>query len=166
MNRILDYYEHLIIYFKTAVNIDKIDNAKVILQNLNDCTNELYLKFLKYILPIVNNLNKLFQSAEPKLYSLNKQMERLVKVILSNCIKPDYLNSNPVSKIQFKDPRNLMANEDLYLGVEVELKFKSLVDTNKIEKSQIHHFKNSCFQFYIELTTQIFNRYKFDDPVL
>lgn len=145
VNRILDYYKHLIMYFKAAVKIDKIENAQKILQNLND-TNELYLKFLKYILPIANNLNKLFQSEEPK----NKEMERLVKVILSNYVKSDYLSSNHISKIHFNDPRNLMQNNDLYLGVEVELKLKSLIETKKIEKSEIHHFKNNCCQFYIE----------------
>ncbi|XP_061389174.1 uncharacterized protein LOC133324344, partial [Musca vetustissima] len=58
--RILELYEPLKIYFSFAANVDKIDTANIIFENLND-TNEIYVSFLKYILAIINNINKMFQ---------------------------------------------------------------------------------------------------------
>lgn len=75
--------------------------------------------------------SKLFQSEEPKIYTLNKQMLRLVQSLLHNFIKPTYLSATSISNVQFKDPCNFMSNEELYLGVEVEIKLKLLVETKK-----------------------------------
>lgn len=74
-----------------AVNIDKMEKAGTILNYLIDCSNKLYLLFLKYILPTISKLNRLFQSEQPKVYSLNKHMLILVKSLLENFIKSLYL---------------------------------------------------------------------------
>lgn len=79
--RLLDRYDCLKIYFNFVVNVDNMGKAKPILNALNDPLNELFLSFLSFILPVINNINRLFQSEKPTIHILYSKMERLVKTI-------------------------------------------------------------------------------------
>lgn len=55
-----------------------------------------------------------------------------------------------------------MQIEKLYYGAKAEI----LINSNKIDVSEIKNFRIKAFDFYIELVFQIKKRFKFDDPSL
>lgn len=68
--------------------------------------NELYLCFLKYILPIINNLNKLFQSESPQIQNMQSSIKKLFLTVLDDFVQPQYLNFDYVSKVDYKNVSN------------------------------------------------------------
>ena len=77
--RILELYDPLKIYFAMCVNIDHIDSAQNILDNLNNPITRLYLEFLKFILPQINKLNRIFQSEHPQIHKIHEDIKSLDK---------------------------------------------------------------------------------------
>ena len=160
--RILELYEALKVYFGFQANIDGIDNSKLILNNLNDHIFHLYLNFLSYVLPIVNKLNRLFQSEQPQIYRLHEDVKKLVYTILDNFIKPLHLKNTQIENINYKHPHNLIEEDNMYLGAAVG---QYLVDEN-IHPQEIKKFKTNCLSFYIELVDQIYKRFDFKNEIL
>ncbi|KAI8117673.1 SCAN domain-containing protein 3 [Lucilia cuprina] len=130
--RILNLFEPLKIYFSFAANVDDIDNAKNILDDLND-SNQIYLSFLKYILEIVNKINKVFQSESTEIHTLYNQIERLVKIILSNFIKHCNINIDEIYLTDFMDKNNFLDTDQVYLGLYAS----ELILKTKLSKFEI-----------------------------
>lgn len=144
--RLLELYEPLKIYFSFAVNIDHIDTAKHILENLNE-TNQIYLSFLKYVLPILNNKNKMFQGESTEIHILYVEMERLLKIIMSNFVKSDVLQNNNIFLTDYKNSLNFLDYQNVYLGIyakEISLK-------PKLSQSDVVEIIKNCTNFHIEL---------------
>ncbi|XP_037828362.1 uncharacterized protein LOC119616162 isoform X2 [Lucilia sericata] len=150
--------EPLKIYFAFAVNIDKIDTAQYILDNLN-FENKIYLCFLKYILGIINNINKMFQSETTEIQNLYDKMQKLLKTVLSNFIKLDLLKNDKFYLLNYKDEQNILDYNEVYLGVYAreELMASGLEET---QKNKIIH---NCINFYVELCDQILVRFDFGE---
>ncbi|XP_046802985.1 uncharacterized protein LOC124418983 [Lucilia cuprina] len=156
--RLIELYEPLKIYFAFAVNIDKIDTAQYILDNLN-FENKIYLCFLKYILGIINNINKMFQSETTEIQNLYDQMQKLLKTVLSNFIKLDLLKNDKFYLLNYKDEQNILDYNEVYLGVYAreELLASGLEETEK------HKIVHNCINFYVELCDQILVRFDFGE---
>ncbi|KAL1396313.1 hypothetical protein pipiens_002715 [Culex pipiens pipiens] len=68
--------------------------------------------------PPVNDLNVLFQSEHPKVYTLNTEFERLFTTILDLFMLPEYVkNISSPSEIMF-DETNMLDSESVYVGLE------------------------------------------------
>lgn len=159
VNRLLELFEPLKIYFGFAVNIDLIDTAEDILNNLNGI-HQLYFYFLKYILRLINNVNKLFQSESVQIQNIYSELSRLLKTVLSNFVKEEYLVNFEIQSFNNED---IFLNKDeVYLGIYVKENQSSL----NIEYSQYNIFVEFCVQFYIELVSQILKRFDFGDKLL
>jgi len=159
--RVLEQYEALKSYFRLAdfendtLNHDK---ARLIYCQLNNPTNELYLEFLHFILPVITDLNKEYQSQNPKLFLLYSRMESSYKFVLSCYIKPDIINSIEISKLQFRNPTNFLPTDSLYFGPKVAIAFqkKILSDGDKTI------FQTTCLNFYCELLKQFHQQFPFN----
>ena len=46
-----------------------------------------YFAYLKYILAIINNINKMFQSETTEIHNLYTEMIRFLKIVMSNFLK-------------------------------------------------------------------------------
>lgn len=160
--RILELYEPLKIFFAFAYNIDQIDSVQNIIEKLDNPINELYLLFLKYILPIINNLNKLFQSENPQIQNMHSNMTRLFLSILDNFVQPQYLNYEDISTIDYKNTANQLQKCEIYLGTYVKDKLSGC----EINGNKLDEFVGNCTAFYIELCDQILKRFDFSDITL
>lgn len=169
VNRILDRYEPLQLYFKFLVNVDEVETPKVhsILETLENPTTKLYLVFLSYALSLVNKLNKLFQSETPELYKLHSAVSRLFKSLLNNFVKNDYLRSigDNIGNLVFHE-RNYVGLNEIYLGVDAPLLLNELVEGNKISQEQIVSFKRNAINFYETLAKQLLFRINFNDSAM
>lgn len=89
-------------------------------------------------------------------------MERLVKTILSNCIKKEIVSNTSLHDINFKDPQSLLPLKNIYFGANVEITKAEL----HFSERDLKYFQIKCLDFYIELVTQIYNRYDFKNAIL
>lgn len=162
VNRVIERYECIKIFFNFQVNNDKIENAKHILEKLNDPLNELFLNFLTFTLAMINNLNKLFQNESPQIFKLYSEMKKLLKTILECFLKPSYLDSIDVQNVQYRNPEKFLPLNDIYCGAGVCI----LLQKFKLTNEQKNTFFVSCLNYYIELVNQIFHRFDFNNDFL
>jgi len=122
------------------------------------------LQFLKFILPIFNNLNREIQSTSPQIYKSRTKIIEIYKTILECFIRRDMILNCAIDKIDYKNPHNFLKLEDIYVGAE-NCAFLSCPD-NKIIKKQEVFFRTRCLDFLIESANQINNRFDFANDVL
>lgn len=137
-----------------------IDNkTSTIFANLTDPLTKLYLQFLEFVLPILVDLNVIFQSTKPKIHELYYKMEVVYKMILECYMKPEYLNSTDISKIQYRNPINFLPSEKIYLGGTCTV---ALENNNLISKTAQEQFRTNCLNCYVECSHQIYKRFPFN----
>lgn len=137
VNRILELFEALKVHFLSAVNVDHIDTAKDILNNLSDI-HELYLNFLKYVLRIINNINKLFQSESIQIQNIYSELYRLLQTVLSNFIKEEYIENFSVQN--FNNKEIFLERNDVYLGIY----FKDKLPCTNIDPDEYNKLIDCC----------------------
>lgn len=74
-------------------------------------------------------------------------------------MKPEYLNSNDISNIQYRNPNNVLPSEKIYLGGTCTV---ALEKNNLISKTAREQFRTNCLNFYIECSHQIYKRFPFN----
>lgn len=166
VERLLEQLPALKLYFQGAVLNDQLKYAEPILQMCLDSTTELYLEFLKFVLPYFNNLNKEMQSESPKLYLLYENVLAVYKTIVECFLKSDFLllPDEELIKIDFANEDNHLPLKNMYFGGN----FAALLTKKKhnLERDEIIEIQNSCLQFYIESLRQLQNRFSFEDEEL
>lgn len=113
-----------------------------------------YFLFLSYILPIVNNLNKEFQTESSRLPYLYSSLKSNFLLILSNFIRTDLINNN--TDIDFKNEKNHLELSTIFIGTKAEIYI-----TKNLDKNEILELKKYILNFYIELLNQINARFDF-----
>ena len=88
----------------------------------------------------------------------------LVFTFLDFFLKPEYFKILKIENFNnsYKHPYNLISNEKLYLGTDVQ---KELLSTS-ITTSEKEEFQNNCLRFYIELIDQIMKRFDFKNKMV
>lgn len=157
IKRVLEQFDTLKLYFQGEKLID--NKASTIFANLTDPLTKLYLHFLEFVLPMLVDLNVIFQSTKPKIHELYYKMEVVYKMILECYMKPEYLNSTDISKIQYRNPINFLPSEKIYLGGTCTV---ALENNNLISKTAQEQFRTNCLNFYVECSHQIYKRFPFN----
>lgn len=155
VNRILEQYHALKLYFTDAVSEHDILAAENILAKLNDITTKIFLQFLDFILPVINNLNKEMQSETPKIHLLYKNICTTLRTIYDCFLKRPYLVNTNIQDIDFQNPRNFLTLEDCYYGAAVN---KTIIE-NEIPPEKLDFFRKRALEFYIEACSQILKRF-------
>lgn len=161
VDRILEQYDALLLYFTNAAFEEqsaKIDN---ILAALKNKVNKMYLYFLSYVLKIINNINIEFQSEKRRLHQLLPRVSLTFKQILKNFLKLDVCNSPEINKINHKDPSNFLPLENMYFGYKAQ----EIIDQHQIDSHELHNFRLKCLNFYIDLSSQIKDRFPFGNEL-
>lgn len=123
----------------------------------NPCT-KLYLQFLQFVLPIFHNMNLEMQSEKPKIHLLYDRIRSLYLHLLSCYMNKKYLDATSETEIQYRDPKNYIPTENIYLGGSV---MASLMKENTLTKQELSEFKKSCLAFYVEAAHQIYKCFPF-----
>ncbi|XP_043277820.1 zinc finger MYM-type protein 1-like [Venturia canescens] len=162
VDRILHHWDALTLYFTNAVFEDNLHSTESILNCLKTPVYKLYLTFLSYTLESVNKLNLEFQSEKPKIQSLNKSVSELFKSMLKNFMQPSYVDKTPLEKVLIRNPHNFLPLNEIYFGAKAEI----LISKGAIEAVELQRFRTRALDFYLELCSQIQNRFRFNDPML
>lgn len=166
VSRYIEQYDALFHFFKAESHNPKNTEAKSIFEQLRNRFTLLYLHFLNFILPVVCKRNLEFQSISPKIHTLHKKMETLLKSVARCYMKEDYVDStdaeflNVVTRTketeQFWEPLHRVD-----LGPTVTAELASL--PSSITAAEINTFRSNCRQFLISLAEQICRRFPFAD---
>ncbi|KAI4455591.1 hat family dimerization domaincontaining protein-related [Holotrichia oblita] len=163
VDRVLEQLECLIAYFRVESLTDPSRTTENILNILLNPITKLYLEFMSYVLGLLTDFNKLFQSESPLLYKLKYETESLLKTILLNFMKKEFVINAHIFNLNHKNPHYFCTLEDIYLGLAATQTLQDLKQT--LPKEEISSFLKNCLSFYIELSTEIKNRFVFTDPI-
>lgn len=141
---------------------DILHSEDVILSNLKNPIYKAYLLFLQYILDIVNQMNLQFQSESTQIHVLFSKFTSLYKTILKNFIKKSVLDSLKLSKITPSNPDYFIDIENVYIGANASL----FLSATEFESVELKKFRTNILSFYVELATQIRQRFDFDNEFL
>lgn len=160
VNRILEQWPALILFFQAEALEASVKSAAAILDALNNPIYKLYFSFLSYVLPIINKMNREFQSETVMIHLAYSNICAFYRTILGNFIKRNYMKSkSDPFDINFQDPNNFLPESEWNLGSKVE----TLMNDQNIQKrigSDFNTFRVCCLNFYIELSGQISKRFK------
>lgn len=159
VDRIIQQYDALFNFFK-AESEANVQSAKEIYEQMTNLYMKLYPEFLSFVLPIVIDKNKEFQSEKPKLFKLYRKMSAMYHTILDMFLKPLYMNQHDEAAINFRDPSNMKKLEEVYLGLEVKAKTCLINQTSVSLKT----LRSKCLNFFVELAGEIYQYFPFHDP--
>lgn len=138
VQRILQKLNPLKVYFQVMVTSNDAvikSKAEAILQTLKNPVTEVFFEFLGYILPLINRLNRLFQSENSQIYVLQIEVNRLVSQILNSFMHKSHMDNfrDKMQDIRYNDPRFYLPIENNYISalkVNSLLKNVSAIDNN------------------------------------
>ncbi|XP_072156624.1 uncharacterized protein [Bemisia tabaci] len=152
VDRFLEQWSALRLFFQSEVLEEKSEAAKPILQKFN-AVNKLYLMFLKSTLPLLTDLNLEFQSERPKVHKIYSSVTTLYELILSFYMKPEHLAKNDVETYKYKDPQYFKPLKDIFVGGEANA---ALSNQNKnLPSDLLQGFRTKCLNFYVKLCSEI-----------
>jgi hypothetical protein len=162
VQRLVEQYDALILYFTNAHLSDRIIAAETILTRLRDPSIKMYLHFLNYVLPYFTKLNLEMQAENIKIDSLYDKIENTFRCIADSYLKRDYLEKTQTEDIQFRNPHNFVEIEQIYLGANVMSSIAN--NTHGLDEQGLLDFRKRCLEFYVESCRQIYERFKFREP--
>lgn len=74
-------------------------------------------------------------------------------------MKTEYLLKTDISSVQYRDPKNFVPLEEIYLGGRVSMALAR--EENKLNPDEIKAFRTRCLNFLIESAHQIYKRFPF-----
>lgn len=164
VNRILEQWDALIVYFQHESLVDNVYGAREILDRLSDVVFKLYFLFLQNILKIVSKMNLEFQSESPRIHKLMPTITMYFKTICGYYLKFDVINNMRLADINPRNPDYFKSLEDVYFGTNFEITLTA--NTHKLNKQEIERIKLNCLNFLIVLCSEIRTRVDFKNEVL
>ena len=156
VSRNLERFDELKMFFTFQVNYDRNQTANRILNHLNDPMTKPILLFLNYVLPLINKLNRTFQSEAPEYTQIYSKTRTLYLTLLSNVCDEQYLQ-NMGTKSSFRDfEKHLKDPKDIYVGLEATAE-----EAKRLDEGRKVTFRDICRNFYVELIKQIEKRFQF-----
>ncbi|XP_065090814.1 uncharacterized protein LOC135711776 [Ochlerotatus camptorhynchus] len=84
IKRNLDRFDELKLFFSFQVKYEHTQSANRILKHLNDPMTKPIMLFLNYVLPLINNVNRTFQSESSQFFEIYNEIKTLLFIILGN----------------------------------------------------------------------------------
>lgn len=154
ISRIVEQWDSLRLYFISCTLEVTGIRATCLAEKMNK-SSKIYFLFLTYILPIINNLNKEFQSERSRLPYLYSSIKTTFLLILSNFVQKKYIDNNLI--LDYANINTHLEIEGIFIGAKAELFLK-----NNFNGDEIFSVKANIVQFYIEFLNQVKKRFDFD----
>lgn len=117
VDRVIDQYMPLNEYFRELVFSEPFVTTNEVLRITEDEFTKIYLEFVSYILEILVDFNKLFQSEKSLLHLLKSETEKTLKTIYSNYLDINFIQNNDVLTLDHKKHKKFIPLEKIYIGV-------------------------------------------------
>lgn len=165
VDRVLEQYVPLKEYFRESVFSDPSKTTEEMLVTLDNEFTHIYLEFMSYVLGLMTDFNILFQSESPLLHLLKPECEKLLKTICSNFIDIKYLRNIDIFKINHKNTETFSDLDKVYVGISAHESIILIKMKPNLNRHELETFYKSCQHFYIELVSEIKQRFDFSDSI-
>lgn len=157
VERVLDQWDVLINLFRLAAFEDKNQVGNLILNELQNPFVKAYLMFFKFILPVFNQFNAVFQSEKVMIHIISTECERFIRQLCVNFVRPEYFNNEKLPTLNPYDPHVLLSVENIFVGSQT---MDCLRDCDNNSKEQ---FKLKCLSFYQKAVEESLHRFPIKD---
>lgn len=157
INRIIEQWEPLKLYFRGQYLEDKNISAEFLAQNFENDIVKLYFYALDYILPIPNKINIIFQGEYSTVQRAYKDSADMLVLLLSCYMKISYLRGTNSSDLDPTQSVNFLPLSEIYLGVHVSKLIESLARDARL-KTEITTFLQRIQSFLIKLCVELKSR--------
>lgn len=163
--RILEQWTVLQHYFNRAQLEEKnpktLDKIRVI-QDALSSTNYIYLKFLVYILGIMNKFNKCFQSESSQIIYLISYTKDILLQIFQNFLQKEYILATNLENVSYRETLNIKDITNIYIGHEAE----AAIQSENMSNIECIAIKQNILKFYQKLCDGILSRININDKKL
>ncbi|CAG4994901.1 unnamed protein product [Parnassius apollo] len=167
VDRILEQYDALKLFFTGAVFEDPSNTNDSILNSLNNPFNKALLHFMSYVFSITNDFNTFFQTKSPQLFILPVMVRKMLNTFLCNFVKKEHLNLSSdlksLKQIDVTKTEIHLNNDHIYVGMEAHAILEDLKTKAPIE--EVNKFYASCREFYVEIVLQIQKRFDLNEKL-
>ena len=165
VQRVLIQYPALVVYFINHDGLETAGKVKHAMQRLKDPLTKLTLIFLNFILPVMNDFNKLFQANETGISYLLPERTSLLCMLAVKFVQMKHVKSKAdVREVKFELAENQYDNELLVVGVPVRT---LLANTdNTFQKGVQVNFFGDVRKFYCAVVRKMVKLFPFDDRVI
>lgn len=159
VDRIIEQYEPLKLYFTGAAIEDPTHTNDTILKSLNNKFTLAYLEFMAFNLGRFASFNTLFQSDIPLLYMLKSEVNTLLLSLLSDFMETSFVRQCNPWKIDVNDETHHVPLNKVYLGVAATDTIHSIKDVMGNDHPDVKLFYTHCRNFLIESVKQVMSRF-------
>lgn len=160
VNRILEQWGALQIYFSQQYLEHRLQSSEYIFKGLHDIEIKLFYFFLQWVLPKFSDLNKYFQNEKVVITTVHERVSETYKTLLLSYMDSKYVNKHALQDIDPENSNHFLELQNIYLGVEIIKNLSQLNETQKI------NFLSRCRQFLIIGCLQIKKRFDFENSFL
>lgn len=154
IEKILEQWEALKLFFQSEASVDEIDGVDQILAMMNTVGTKHMLLFLGYILAKVSIMNNEFQSESFRMHKVYASVLQEYRFILSMFIRPEILKHHHYADIDPSDVLNHKKVTDVQLGGRCEAQLLQ----HPLGDKEIQ-FRQDVLAFLVELCIQIRSRF-------
>ena len=94
VDRVLNQYAALSSYFESHDDVEKSGRVRNIHEFLKSPLTQLTMRFLHFVLQLLNEFNKLFQTDESQIGGMMEEMDRLLKKFLLKSVEMKYVKQD------------------------------------------------------------------------
>lgn len=120
---------------------------------------------MSYNLGLLNEFNLMFQAETPLLHKLIPETEKLLRLLCLNFMPLSFVKQNDVFNLNHLDSNNYLPLDEIYLGVQATDSFLQLKQDSNASSADLKLFLENCLHFYLELVTDLKNRFVFEDEI-
>ena len=164
IQRVLEQWSALELYFEQAAEQERLVSAQNILRALKNPIFKLYYLFLAFVLPKFTHFNKLFQSETPNIHFITNYLASTYRAFLSCYLSPTYIHSTTLDNL---DPACL-SNFVPLTSMNMDEHVANFLTQPHIPgmRGEITGFLEHVQLFYVETAIQIKQRFPINDEIL
>ncbi|GFO06007.1 connexin 27.5 [Plakobranchus ocellatus] len=124
---------------------------------------ELVLRFMQYILPIINNFNTVFQTDEAKIGCVLPEMDRLLGKFLIKFVQMRHVKAaDELMNLNFHN-KDLQHGDDM---IAIGLDTREVLQDLDVDPGTAKKFFQGFRGFYEAVVDKMLGKFPFDDPTL
>ena len=154
LERIIEQWEALLLFFQSQSSVDKVDGASDIYKVMTTVGTKHMLLFLKYVIAKVDVLNVEFQSQKFRLHKLYSSVADEYRNLLSMFILDSAIETQDLCNI---DPTNKSLQKNLK-DIDVGGRCEALLLRESLGNME-KRFRQDALDFLVELCVQIRKRF-------
>ena len=166
VDRILEQYDALLLYFQNAVFEDPTLTNDSILRSLKNKFTKAYLEFMAFNLGRLVSFNLLFQSNIPLLHLVKREVATLISSMCSDFMHYSFIRETNAGNIDPHKSQHYVPLNKVYIGIAATDTLQSISTDLGEGHPDVQRFLTDCRAFLVECVHQIKMRFnnleKFD----